>query len=904
MSGFTNHQVCDSHLVARFLQGQLAESDQEALVEHLDTCDYCCERLSEQSANAEVWNHTRAFLGSSSTDQQTTDFMRSVDTTESPAGQSSQQSLIEGLLAPSDDPRMLGRFGPYEILGIVGAGGMGIVLKGHDAALHRFVALKLLMPQLASDGTARQRFAREAQAAAAVVHDNVIPIFGVNEFNNLPYFVMPYVGGLSLQKRIDNDGPLELAELLRVAAQTAAGLAAAHEQGLIHRDVKPANILLPDGVERVQLTDFGLARAADDRSLTRIGVIAGTPEYMSPEQARGEAVDYRSDLFSLGSVMYTMSTGRPPFCAETSFGILQRISDTDPTSIRESNPELPVWLEHLIQKLHAKSCHQRFDSAEQVAELLNQCLAHAQNSEEPLPNCLRQPPVRRQVLPSDRRSNPSAKWIGLGLAALLVFATIVILIQKNGKTIARFRVPDATVAEESKSGKTPVNERTNAIDDQASDYLNTVPDHALQVKLAHGGAVRLLALSGPGHDAWWAPDGTRLDAEFGDAEKEPQQLSALCEFVFPNTRPPGGVVGPLGETYVLPWRKLVPVEILDNVPVVRAGFGAGPWTSRGKLHIGDSEQWGEFGVDVLSIKTITAVDPEHPSLALSYIKMEAHQTPDIDFALIGVDRNAKRVNLAVTFHPVSGGFDFRNRDWLLTGAGRFMDEDTFSHVELLTRRRGWAEFRDVAIQPTDEPRIVMATEYQPVPPPVARSPQQVLAEFLDSLRSGNQERFGKSIAEPLDSRESKIFYAYERALYFFRRDMIRVHQAAGWDAIRGKPNVTLNPYSELADSNFEIENRIAKAVAHGPSRVPKLYLVNCDGDWRIDLSATIAAKAKAENTSPEKIWSFLKNVTPVVREFRGKIEEGQSIEKLDKDMAWALLPVVFRSGAKVRVDAQ
>ena len=195
---------------------------------------------------------------------------------------------------------MLGRLGPYEVSGVIGAGGMGIVLKAFDCSLDRTVAIKVMAPHLASSGSARRRFAREAKAAAAVLHPNVIAIHGVAADQALPYLVMPYNRGMSLQKRIDQDGPLPLQETLRIAEQIAAGLAAAHAQGLVHRDIKPANILLEDGVERLAITDFGLARAVDDATMTRSGVIAGTPQYMSPEQARGDSIDHRSDLFSFG----------------------------------------------------------------------------------------------------------------------------------------------------------------------------------------------------------------------------------------------------------------------------------------------------------------------------------------------------------------------------------------------------------------------------------------------------------------------------------------------------------------------------------------------------------------------------------------------------------------------------
>ena len=157
---------------------------------------------------------------------------------------------------------MLGRLGPYEVVGVIGSGGMGVVLKAFDAALNRYVAIKVLAPHLGSSGAARKRFSREAQAAAAVVHDNVMEIYGVADLEELPYLVMPYVRGPSLQRRLDDDGPLALVEILRIGMQAASGLAAAHAQGLVHRDVKPANILLADGIERVKLTDFGLALAA------------------------------------------------------------------------------------------------------------------------------------------------------------------------------------------------------------------------------------------------------------------------------------------------------------------------------------------------------------------------------------------------------------------------------------------------------------------------------------------------------------------------------------------------------------------------------------------------------------------------------------------------------------------
>jgi uncharacterized protein (TIGR03067 family) len=245
---------------------------------------------------------------------------------------------------------------------------------------------------------------------------------------------MPYVRGTSLQKRLDREGPLSLQETLRIGAQIAAGLAAAHAQGLVHRDIKPANVLLEEGVERVTITDFGLARAADDATITHSGMIAGTPQYMSPEQARGEGVDARSDLFSLGSVLYAMCTGRSPFRAETSYGVLRRITDDEPTAIREINPDVPTWLCQIISRLMAKRPADRYQSAGEVAELLEACLAHVQRpTAVPLPEELH---VRRASTLALQRRWSVRRMLATAAAAIALFlAGVVIVLELNKGTL-------------------------------------------------------------------------------------------------------------------------------------------------------------------------------------------------------------------------------------------------------------------------------------------------------------------------------------------------------------------------------------------------------------------------------------------------------------------------------------
>jgi hypothetical protein len=281
-------------------------------------------------------------------------------------------------LEPANTPGTLGRLGHYEVRQVLGQGGFGVVLKAFDERLHRVVAIKALSTSYAANGAARKRFIREARAAAAIKNEHVVGIYDVQEDAQPPYLVMECIDGIALEDKIQNHGALGVKEVLRIGIQIAEGLAAAHKQGLVHRDIKPANILLENGVERVKLTDFGLARAVDDASVTQSGTVAGTPMYMSPEQAEGLPIDHRSDLFSLGTVLYAMCTGHPPFRASGTHAVLKRVIDASPRPMREVNAEVPDWLEAIVAKLHAKQPEDRFQTAKEVAELLGHRLADVQ----------------------------------------------------------------------------------------------------------------------------------------------------------------------------------------------------------------------------------------------------------------------------------------------------------------------------------------------------------------------------------------------------------------------------------------------------------------------------------------------------------------------------------------------
>jgi hypothetical protein len=274
-------------------------------------------------------------------------------------------------LQPPVKPGSLGRLGHYECLEVLGRGGFGTVFRAFDEKLHRVVAIKAMNPALAATSPPRKRFLREARAAAAIKHEHVVAVFAVEE-HPLPYLVMEFVAGETLQQHIDRTGPLEPDEIVKFSREIALGLEAAHASGLIHRDIKPGNILIEAGpVPKVKITDFGLARAADDASLTQSGVICGTPMYMSPEQADGKPLDPRSDLFSLGSVMYVMASGRPPFRADSTMAVLKRVTDDTPRPIREVVETVPPWLCGVVERLHAKDPGERFQTAREVIAALD-----------------------------------------------------------------------------------------------------------------------------------------------------------------------------------------------------------------------------------------------------------------------------------------------------------------------------------------------------------------------------------------------------------------------------------------------------------------------------------------------------------------------------------------------------
>ncbi|MDQ4149034.1 MAG: protein kinase, partial [Actinomycetota bacterium] len=238
---------------------------------------------------------------------------------------------------------------------------MAHVYRGTDRVLGRTVAIKVLASNLGTNPQFVERFRREAQAAAAVGHPNLVSVFDTGSEDDLHYIVMEYVEGKTLEEALRN-GPLDPASARRIAAAVCSGLAVAHSKGIVHRDIKPANIMLErDG--NVKLMDFGIAKAETGPDLTEAGLVLGTVTYLSPEQARGEPVDARSDLYSLGCVLYEMLTGRAPLAGRTLLEIAQKLSTETPSPPSQFNPSVPAELDDVVMRALAKSPSDRYDNA-------------------------------------------------------------------------------------------------------------------------------------------------------------------------------------------------------------------------------------------------------------------------------------------------------------------------------------------------------------------------------------------------------------------------------------------------------------------------------------------------------------------------------------------------------------
>jgi len=354
---------------------------------------------------------------------------------------------LTSFLAPPQAADELGRLGPYRVLGVLGAGGMGVVFQAEDPGLQRLVALKAMLPSQASTASAKERFLREARSAAALKHPHIVTIFQVGEDRGVPYLAMEYLEGEPLDRRLKRERQVPIAEVLRIGREMAEGLCCAHDKGLIHRDIKPANIWLESAPAasatggHVKILDFGLARALGDQThLTQSGAIVGTPAYMAPEQAAGKPVDPRCDLFCLGCVLYRLATDQMPFKGADTMALLNALAVATPTEPAKLNQDIPAGLNDLIVKLLAKKPEERPAKAQEVVAALRELERHHQATK------LLSASPSQQPRPMGKRAHagkdPSARnrrkllWSLAGVLVAAVVCALLVMWPPSGATVS------------------------------------------------------------------------------------------------------------------------------------------------------------------------------------------------------------------------------------------------------------------------------------------------------------------------------------------------------------------------------------------------------------------------------------------------------------------------------------
>ena len=502
----------------KYLLGTAFEDEAEKLSQHLVECPHCLETLDSLHASDTVLDAVRAARNSTISVAKVNESLigKLCQLTQSIGGvrDSNTTQLLDMayFLAPPQAADELGRLGPYRVLKMLGTGGMGVVFEAEDQQLKRRVALKVMKFALTASESARKRFLREAQLAASIEHDHIVAVYQVGEESGIPYLAMPLLRGEPLSERLLREKRLPLSEALRIGREIAEGLAAAHQHQLVHRDIKPANIWLetrsaggpPATVTdhqrptvsgsgespkaRVKILDFGLARAVDDEShLTQSGAITGTPSFMAPEQAQGEAVDHRCDLFSLGCVLYQMLTGSVAFQGSNTTATLLALTQQTPKPIRDLNPDVPEAVAGFVSRLLEKDPARRPQSAAEVAESLarlewGEAVNRQTRANSDLPT---EPEVSR--LPRQRQSRTDVTtplWrrrlvrlllLGLGGFSAIVFGAVVLFVRTNRGTL-RVELNDPRI-------EVSVNGTDIVVKDKTEEILRLEPgDHSLHVK--------------------------------------------------------------------------------------------------------------------------------------------------------------------------------------------------------------------------------------------------------------------------------------------------------------------------------------------------------------------------------------------------------------------------------------
>jgi hypothetical protein len=451
------------------MRGIVPEFEAQSLEEHLVACSSCLGRFKDlpvEDPLVELIQGAGSTVLSGADESRVDSLVRRFQTLQlSSLGQPSSQTaatdddFTEGFdcesfpfLASPHGPDEIGRLGSYRMLRVLGVGGMGIVFEAQDVQLERHVALKVMKPHLMSNPRARARFLREAKAAAAIIHDHLVPIFQVGEDRGVPFLAMALLNGETLENRLKRQRKVPTIELCRIAREVAEGLAVAHERGLIHRDIKPVNVwlesaspnsMMGEAGGRVKILDFGLAQVGGENAqLTQTGTILGSPGYMAPEQIDGRPAEPRSDLFSLGCIIYRMATGQLPFQGHDVMSVLWAVATKNPPPIRELNATLPTAICDLVTQLLAKRPEERPPDALAVVERLR---AIEDQRAGPLPTL--------RAMPVTNARPRSLRW---GLVAVVALAAIIPLAYFFAAPLIRFSTNKGELVVEVDDPKTEV----------------------------------------------------------------------------------------------------------------------------------------------------------------------------------------------------------------------------------------------------------------------------------------------------------------------------------------------------------------------------------------------------------------------------------------------------------------
>ncbi len=448
-------QPCPSeNELADLLEGKLVEPDLSELSEHLEHCTDCQQKVGPLSSQSTLATALRSESNAidtiaGQTPQPLVDRLKlipmlapdhsvaSVSDSYSSTQPTSTFSLESITFSADPVPGSLGRIGSYRIMELLGAGGMGSVFRAEDTKLHRNVALKLMLPKIAADPVARQRFLREARAAASLRSDHIVNVYQVDEEKEIPYLAMELLEGRSLDDAIRSAEQLDIDLIVHVALGVAKGLSDAHEKGLVHRDIKPANIWLEqtaEGPSRVKILDFGLARTqVDDTHLTHASAIVGTPAFMAPEQARREKLaDERSDLFSLGCVIYYMCTSEVPFKSDSTLGTLMALAVNTPDSPSQRNPAIPLSLSRLTMQLLEKDPSKRVQTARELMARLKVVQFEVDAGTAEYASSSSAP----KVSIANTKHYSGRRWLIVGLSSLILICSIgYAYLQSNRKDL-------------------------------------------------------------------------------------------------------------------------------------------------------------------------------------------------------------------------------------------------------------------------------------------------------------------------------------------------------------------------------------------------------------------------------------------------------------------------------------